>query len=79
MVQECAHYPNVTLGGYPNKSWGLFGQKAHKTQQITRKTQQITLFHPQRLFILNPNLPRTDLHLKKCNPYQLTNEALGFS
>ena len=35
MVQEGTHNPNVTLKGYPKKFWGLFGQKAHKTQQIT--------------------------------------------
>ena len=64
MVQEGAHNPNVTLKGYPKKFWGLFGWKAHKTQQITLKTQQITLFHPKKRFILNPNVPRTDLQLK---------------
>ena len=41
MVQEETHNLNVTLKGYPKKFWGLFGQKAHKTQQIT-------LFHPER-------------------------------
>ena len=41
IVQEGTHYPNVTLKGYPKKFWGLFGWKAHKTQQIT-------LFHPKR-------------------------------
>ena len=39
MVQERSHNPNVTLKGYPKKFWGLFGQKAHKTQLITLKTQ----------------------------------------
>ena len=48
------HNLNVTLKGYPKIFWGLFGQKAHRTQQIT-------LFHPQRRFILNPNKQRTDL------------------
>ena len=64
MVQEGDHHPNVTLISYPKKFWGLFGQKAHKTQQITLKTQQITLFHPKKRLILNPNVPRTDLQLK---------------
>ena len=64
MVQEGSHNPNVTLKGYPKKFWGLFGQKAHKTQQITLRTQKLTLFHPKRRFILNPNIPRTDLQLK---------------
>ena len=41
MVQEGTHILNVTLKGYPMKFWGLFGQKAHTTQQIT-------LFHPKR-------------------------------
>ena len=54
MVQEGTHNLNVTLKGYPKKFWGLFGQKAHKTQQITP-------FHPKRRFILNPNEPWTDL------------------
>ena len=57
MVQEGAHNPNLTLKGYPKKFWGLFGQKAHKTQQIT-------VFHPKRRFILNPNVPKTDLQLQ---------------
>ena len=47
MVQEGSHNPNVTLKGCPKKLWGLFGQKAHRTQQITLKTQQITLFPPK--------------------------------
>ena len=59
-----AHNPNVS----PKKFWGLFGQKARKTQQITLKTQQITLFHPEKRFILNPNRPRTDLQLKTVTP-----------
>ena len=41
MVQEGTHNLNVTLKGYPKKFWGLFGQKADKTQQIM-------LFHPQK-------------------------------
>ena len=35
VVQVGTHNPNLTLKGYPKKLWGLFGQKAHKTQQIT--------------------------------------------
>ena len=64
MVQEGADNPNVTLKGYPKKFWSLFGQNAHKTQQITLKTQHITLFQPRKRFILNPNIPRTELRLK---------------
>ena len=41
MVQERTSNLNVTLKGYPKKFWGLFGQKAHKTQQITQS-------HPKR-------------------------------
>ena len=64
MVQEGAHNTNVTLKSYPKKFWGLFGQKAHKTQQIALKTQQITLFHPKKRFILEPHILRKDLQLK---------------
>ena len=71
MVQEGAHNPHVTLKGYPKKFWGLTGQKGHKTQQITLKTQQITLFHPKRRFILNPNVPTTDLQLKNIGIHYL--------
>ena len=60
--------PNLTLKGFPEKFCSLFGQKAHKTQQITLKTQQITLFHPKRRFILSPNIPRTDPQLKIVTP-----------
>ena len=35
MVQEGAHDLNVSPKSYPKKFCGLFGQKAHKTQQIT--------------------------------------------
>ena len=35
MVHKGTHNPNVSLKGYPKKFWSLFGQKAHKTQQIT--------------------------------------------
>ena len=66
MAQEGDHNPNVTLKGYTKKFWGLFGQKAHKTQ-ITLKTQQITLFHPKKRFILNPNVPGQTYN-SKCNP-----------
>ena len=34
MIQEGTHNLNVTLKGYPEKFWGLFGQEAHKPQQI---------------------------------------------
>ena len=41
MVQEGTHNLNVTLKCYPKKFWGLFAQKAHKTQQIT-------VLHPKK-------------------------------
>ena len=77
MVQEGAHNPNITLKGYPKKFWSLFGQKANKTQQITPKTQQITLFHPKKRFILNPNIPRTDLQLKAVTPSGYSTKLFG--
>ena len=43
MVQEGTHIPNVTLKCYPRKFWGLFGQKDHRTQQITPKTTNHTI------------------------------------
>ena len=63
MVQKGSHNPNVTLKDYPRKFWGLFGQKAHKTQQITLKYTTNHTIPPKR-FVLNPNIPRTDLQLK---------------
>ena len=33
MVEEGTHNLNVTLKGYLKKFWGLFNQKAHKTQK----------------------------------------------
>ena len=35
MVEKGAPNLNVTLKGIPKKFLGLFGQKAHKTKQIT--------------------------------------------
>ena len=78
MIQEGAHNPNVTIKGYPKKFLGVFGQKAHKTQQITLKTQQITLFHPKRRLSLTP-MYQGQTYNSKCNPYHLPNETLGFS
>ena len=54
MVYEGTHNPKVTLKGYPEKFWGLFGQKGHKTQQIT-------LLPPKMRFILSPKEQWTDL------------------
>ena len=79
MVQERDHNPNVTLKGYTKKLWGLFGQKAHKTQQITLRTQQITLFHPKKRFSLNPNIPRTELKLKNLTHSGYPTKLYGWS
>ena len=68
MVQEGSHNPNVTQIGFPKNFCSLFGQEAHKTQQTMLNTQQITLFHPNKRFILNRNIPRTDLQLKNVAP-----------
>ena len=67
MVQEGSHNPNETLKGYTKKFWGLFGQKAHKTQQITLKTQQITLFHPEKGLSLTPTY-QGQTYNSKCSP-----------
>ena len=71
MVQEGTHNLNVTLKGYPKKFWGLFGQKAHKTQQITltpkRRGLSLTLMIHRQTY--NP----------KCKPKRLTNKTLRFS
>ena len=71
MVQEGTHNPKVTLKGYPMKFWGLFGQKAHKTQQIT-------LFPKGGLSLTLTSNGQT--YNPKCNkPEQLTNGNLRFS
>ena len=54
MVHEGIYKVNVILKGYPEKFWGLLGQKAHKPQQLT-------LSQPKRGFLLNPNKPQIDL------------------
>ena len=41
MVQEGTHNHYISIKGSPKKFWGLFGQKAHETQQIT-------LFHTEK-------------------------------
>ena len=61
------HNPNVTLKGYPKKFWGLFGQKAHKTQQIT-------LFQPQKGGLSLTQTRHGQTYNPKCKPKQLTNE-----
>ena len=73
MIQEGTHNLNVTLKGYQKKFWGLFGQKAHKTQQIT-------LFHPQRGGLSLTLTSQGQTYNPKCKPKWLPNKALvGFS
>ena len=60
------------LKGYSKKFWGLFGQKAHKTQQIT-------LFLPKRGGLSLTLIDQGQTYNPKCNPKQLPNETLGFS
>ena len=67
MVQERSHNSNVTLKGYPKKCWGLFGQKAQKTQQIALKTQQITIPPEEKVLSLTPTY-QGKTYNSKCNP-----------
>ena len=57
----------------------MFGQKAQKTQQITLKTQQITLFHPKREGLSLTLTYQGQTYNSKCNPLWLINETIGFS
>ena len=72
MVQEGTHTLNVTLKGCPNEFWGLFGQKAHKTQQIT-------LFHPKKGDLSLTLMMQGQTYNPKCKPKHLPNETLRFS
>ena len=72
MVKEGTHNPNETLKRYPKKFWGLFGQKAHKTQQIT-------LFQPQKGGLSLTLMIHRQTYNPECKPKQLPNETMGFS
>ena len=72
MVHEGTHNPNVTQKGYPKKFWGLFGQKAHKIQQIT-------LFQPQKECLSLTQTSNGQTYNPKCKPKRLPNKTLGFS
>ena len=72
MVQEGTNNPNVTLKGYPKKFWGLFGQKADKTQQIT-------LSQPQKGGLSLSLMSHGQTYNPKCKPKRLPNKTLGFS
>ena len=62
---------NVTQKASPTKFWGLFGQKAHKTQQITQ-------FHPKRGGLSLTLMDQGLTYNPKCNPKWLPNKTLGF-
>ena len=72
IVHEGTHNPNVTLKGYPKKFWGLFCQKAHKTQQIT-------LSQPQKGGLSLTLTSHGQTYNPKCKPKFLPNKTLGFS
>ena len=72
MVQEATHSLNEILKGYPKKLWGLFGQKAHKTQQITP-------FHPKRGCLSLSLTSQGQTYNPKYKPKQLCNVNLRFS
>ena len=72
MIQEGTCNPNVTLKGYPKKFWGLFGQRAHKTQQITP-------FHPKRGCLSLTLTSHRQTYNPKGKPKPLPNKALRFS
>ena len=72
MVHEGTHNPNLTLKGYRKTFWGLFGQKAHKTQQITPP-------HPQKGGLSLTLMIHRQTYNPKCKPKHLPNETLGFS
>ena len=71
MVQDGTHILNVTLKRYPKKFWGLFGQKDHKTQQIT-------LFHSQKGGLSLTLTSQGQTYNPKCKAKQLRNGTLGF-
>ena len=70
MVHEGTHNPNVTLKGYPKKFWGLFDQKAHKTQQIT-------LSQPQKGGLSLSLKSHRQTYNPKCKPKCLPNKTRG--
>ena len=72
MIQEGTHNLIVTLKGYPKKFWSLFGQKAHRTQQIT-------LFHPQKGGLSLTLTSHGQIYNPKRKPKWLPNEYLSFS
>ena len=67
LMVEGDHNLNVTLKGYPKKFWGLFCQKAHKTQQIT-------LFQPPKGGLSLSLTNQGQTYYPKCKPKQFPNE-----
>ena len=72
MVYEGIYKPNVTVKGDPRKFWGLFGEKAHKTQQIT-------LSQPQKGGLSLTLMSHRQAYNPKCKPKHLPDETMGFS
>ena len=71
MVQQETHNLNLTLKGYPKKFWGLFSQKAHKTQQIT-------LFQPPKGCLSLTLMSHRQTYNPKFKPKRSPNGTLGF-
>ena len=71
MVQEGTHNPNLTHKGYPKKFWGMFGQKAHKTQQIT-------LPQPPKGALSLTQTSHGQTYNPQFKPKWLLNETMGF-
>ena len=63
---------NVALKGYPKKSWGLFGQKAHKTHQMI-------LLNPKRGGLSLTLTDQAQIYYPKCNSKPLSNKSLGIN
>ena len=70
MVHKGPHNPNVTLKGYLKKFWGLLGQTAHKTQQIT-------LCQPQKGGSYLTLTSHGQSYNSKCKPKHLPNKLCG--
>ena len=63
---------NATLKGSPQKFWSLFGQKAHKTTQITQ-------LYPKRGCLSLSDKDQGQTYNPECNPKRLHNKYLVFN
>ena len=72
MVKEGAHNCNVTIRAHPKRFWGVFGQKAHKTQQIT-------LSHPEKGVLSLTQMIHGQTNNPKCNTSIYPTKLWGFS